>query len=97
MKSIKSKSVISEIFRSGKSITSDLVFAKVLESDNGFVFAVSSKKFKRAVDRNRIKRLMRESVKNVSINKSIALIYIGDKVPTLFEINKSIKNILKNI
>lgn len=72
---------------------------KFLESEsNGFLFAVSSKRFKRAVDRNRIKRLMKESVRKTTVNNKImAFVYIGEVVPTLETINTNINNILNKL
>jgi len=65
---LKNKSEIDKLFKTGKSVSSGVVLAKVINSSSGFVFAVSSKKFKRAVDRNRIKRLMREVVRLIMNN-----------------------------
>jgi ribonuclease P protein component len=96
--SLKNKKEINKLFESGKSVSSGVIFAKFSVSDNpGFVFAVSSKKFKRAVDRNRIKRLMRESVKGMTLTNSVALVFIGSKIPSFIEVDSSIKMILKNI
>ena len=97
--SLKNKTEINKLFESGKSYSSRLVFAKVLDStDSKFVFTVSKKKFKRAVDRNRIKRLMREVVVKEKINgKNIAFVFIGKELPTYNEVENSIKNILCNL
>ena len=96
---LKNKIVINELFEKGKYLSNGSVMIKFLESDsNGFLFAVSSKKFKRAVDRNRIKRLMREVVRlNMIKDKSVAFVFIGDSVPTYLEIEKSIKGIIEKI
>lgn len=90
---------IKDLFNRGKSISNGCVLSKVLVSDDlKFLFAVSSKKFKRAVDRNRIKRLMREVARKSDIKGlKIAFIYIGDKLPTYIEIESSIKNIIVKI
>jgi ribonuclease P protein component len=93
--SIKNKKVIDNIFKIGKSISRGSILVKIIDSGDGFVFAVSSKKFKRAVDRNKIKRLMRESVKGFSTNKGIALIYIGNEVPNFNDVKNSIDSIFK--
>ena len=66
-KRLKSKKLIDELFISGNSIIKypvRLVYLNVdNQQDNNFLvsFSVPKKKFKRAVDRNRIKRLMREA------------------------------------
>jgi ribonuclease P protein component len=96
---LKNKIVINELFEKGKYLSNGSVMIKFLESDsNGFLFAVSSKKFKRAVDRNRIKRLMKESARKINVNnKRIAFVYIGEGVPTFEIVNKSIINLLSKI
>ena len=96
---LKNKIVISELFEKGKYLSNGSVMIKFLESDsNGFLFAVSSKKFKRAVDRNRIKRLMKESARKIIVNnKRIAFVYIGEGVPTFEIVNNSIINLLSKI
>jgi ribonuclease P protein component len=99
MNILKNKIVINELFEKGKYLSNGSVMIKFLESDsNGFLFAVSSKKFKRAVDRNRIKRLMKESARKVNVNnKRIAFVYIGEGLPTFEIINNSINNLLSKI
>jgi ribonuclease P protein component len=96
---LKNKIVINELFEKGKYLSNGSVMIKFLESDsNGFLFAVSSKKFKRAVDRNRIKRLMKESARKINVNnKRIAFVYIGEGLPTFEIINNSINNLLSKI
>ena len=96
---LKNKIVINELFEKGKYLSNGSVMIKFLESDsNGFLFDVSSKKFKRAVDRNRIKRLMKESARKINVNnKRIAFVYIGEGLPTFEKINNSIINLLSKI
>ena len=57
--------MITEVFNGGRSITSHPVKALYKFTDGTTVlqagFTVSSKNFKKAVDRNRLKRLLRES------------------------------------
>lgn len=81
----------------GKTISDKLIMIKWVESDETkFLFAVSSKKFKRAVDRNRVKRLMREVSSKLSIKgKTIAFILRGETVPTFIEISNSISKLIK--
>ena len=96
---LKNKIVINELFEKGKYLSNGSVMIKFLESDsNGFLFAVSSKKFKRAVDRNKIKRYMRESVRGlIAPKKNIAIVYIGVGVPELSDIKESITKLLNKI
>jgi len=66
-KSLKSKLLIDKLFKQGQSLVAyplRLVYLSVnYEANEPFLsgFSVPKKKFKHAVDRNRIKRLMRES------------------------------------
>lgn len=94
---LKNKADIDNLFAVGKYTTDKIVTLKWVDStDTKFLFAVSSKKFKRAVDRNRIKRLMRESVSKLSISgKTVAFIFRGDVVPSFTEINNSITKLVK--
>lgn len=65
------------------------------------LISVSKKKFKRAVKRNRVKRLIREAyrlnkapiselLENKGIRMDIALLYLKDELPTYVDIEKSI-------
>ena len=115
---LKSRKAIEQLFKEGKSFS---VFpfrvlylkapASSLTKNNlQTAFSVSKKYFKKAVDRNRIKRLMREAwrlQKNILedkinfSNKSIAvfIIYTGNELPEyelIFEkITAAIKRLLK--
>jgi len=64
---LKSKKLIEQLFENGKKINAFpilLVYQQINHQSNYKIqagFTVSKRNFKRAVDRNRIKRLMRES------------------------------------
>lgn len=102
---LKDKSVIDVLFAKGKlsvpSISNDLIILKFMDStDPKFLFAVSSAKFKRAVDRNKIKRLMKESTRKLLgevSGKTIAVVYRGKEVPKYEDVNKSIIDLIKKI
>jgi ribonuclease P protein component len=101
IKTIIKESEIKDLFEVCKTISNKLIMIKYLDSDETkFMFCVSSKRFKRAVDRNRIKRLMFETVRKLPFdieNKNIAVIYIGSYVPKYDEINQSINNLIVRI
>ena len=96
---IRNKSDIDILFgKEVKSFSDGILMFRVVSSDSTkFLFAVSSKKFKRAVDRNRIKRFMKESVRDSNvIKKNIAMIYIGNEIPTLEMIKNSVNRFINS-
>lgn len=123
---LKSRKLIEQLFKTGKSFSSFpfRVIYLLAATDNGKEttdhrqqttgiqagFSVSSRNFKRAVDRNRIKRLMREAYrlqKNDLLqqllpdNKKLTLffIYTGNEVPdhelVFIKIMKALKQLQK--
>ena len=98
---MRNKSDIDKVFEMGKTISNNNIMIKFIDSNSTeFLFAVSSKKFKRAVDRNKIKRMMKLSVDNIFnkvVNKKIAIVYIGNDVPTFESVNNSIEKLLLDV
>lgn len=94
---LKSRKTIELLFKEGKSfsIFPFRVLWKLNDSATAPLqtgFAVSSKHFKKAVDRNRIKRLMRESyrlqktdldihLRSREVKLAVFLIYLGNEIP----------------
>jgi ribonuclease P protein component len=90
---LKSRKLIKQLFEDGKALTVfplRLLYLDIEHSSNQPIQAsvtVSKRNFKRAVDRNRIKRLMREAYRlnkpflyeNVSENYIIMFIYLSKK------------------
>lgn len=106
---LKSRKIIGSLFSDGKVIGAYPIkffwIATELKSDKPvqFAFSVPKRKFKKAVDRNKVKRLMREAVR---LNKqalyekleskqqqlAIMVLYSGDKISDFATIeNKVIK------
>ncbi|HMU44904.1 MAG TPA: ribonuclease P protein component [Chitinophagaceae bacterium] len=110
---IKSRKLIEEIFKSGKRFSegSYRVFYTIRKNDASnlqFATGVSGKVFKRAVDRNKIKRLTRETwrmqkqdlLSKFKNNKSglyVFITYTGNEIPAYQEVYKMINNIIKKL
>ena len=92
--SLKSKTDINKLFtaEAKSKVISDCI-VKTYDGTPGYLVTVSSKNFKRAVDRNRIKRLIREEIKGLTPIKSIGIIYIGKELPKEIKLRKYIKHI----
>ncbi|MEN8115775.1 MAG: ribonuclease P protein component [Bacteroidota bacterium] len=107
-----SKKVIDKLFAEGESFLSfpiKISFIKTTLPSNSPVqaaFSVSKKNFKKAVHRNRIKRLMREAYR-LNKNKiyeqtgveqvAIFFIFIGKELPDYTSIEKGIKKGIKKL
>lgn len=94
---LKSKKLIDQMFVQGKSVSAyplRLVYMPTTFNTNNIAktgVSVSKRNFKTAVDRNRIKRLLREAYRlnkleyfnNLSIQHAFMILYIGKEKPTL--------------
>lgn len=108
-----SKKVIESLFKEGKTIRSfpyKLVYKTCdLPTETSFqlAIAVPKRQFKRAPDRNRIKRLIREAVrknkglieKNSTENKQLALflIFIGKEINTYQDTESKIVSLFRRL
>lgn len=93
LRRLKSKAVIDRLFLEGEGIHSKHLFLRLIqEKETPFVYAgvsVSKRNFKKAVDRNRIKRQLRvalKSVAQISFKGSFMLVYKGRKLPNTREL-----------
>lgn len=105
---LKSKILIEELFKSGKGFVSYPIKIQYLAQNtqqHKVAFSVPKRNFKRAVDRNRIKRLMREAYRlNKAIinqedmsKQTIFFIYLAKDIPTYKVLEKAIQNSLKKL
>ena len=99
---LKNKKTIDTMFASGKSVTANGVRAVYVPSETSIAgFSVSKKLHKRAVDRNRIKRLMRESYRlNRSLIKkplAVMFIYALPSMPTQAQATEAIVRCLNRL
>ncbi len=105
---LKSKKIIEQLFSEGKSVTTyplRLVFLKY-EFDDEIQFrtgvSVSKRNFKNAVDRNRIKRLLREAYRlnksnhfnNILASYALMILYIGKDDTDFQSVNASMNELL---
>ena len=88
LKRLKSKIIIDRLFQEGKGLHSKHLFLRLIEdetsSDLYAGVSVSKRNFKKAVDRNRIKRQLRGVLKALSpipFAGSFMLIFKGKKLP----------------
>ena len=109
---LKSRKAIDIMFTKGKSF-SNFPFRVLwidVENEHGLKagFSASTKNFKKATDRNKIKRLMREGYRlqknDLNIQLSLAekainifFIYTGKEIPTYDFIFEKMGNVLKRI
>lgn len=97
---LKSKKLIDQLFNEGQSVSAfplRLVYLPTVFDENMVAktgVSVSKRNFKNAVDRNRIKRLLRESYRlnktsyfnNITTQYAFMILYIGKDKPTLAQV-----------
>src|SRR5690606_15852401 len=105
---LKRKKLIEQLFEGGKGISSypvKLIYLRTELPEDVQIQAgvtVSKRNFKRAVQRNRIKRLLRESYRlnkhlvfnNIEGNFAFLFLYIGKEMPEYEQVEASIKTVL---
>tara|TARA_B100000902_G_scaffold156816_1_gene153101 strand:- start:171 stop:494 length:324 start_codon:yes stop_codon:yes gene_type:complete len=106
VKPIKGNKKIEALFSSGKRCSSSF-FHCIFELDDskeiGYVVSVPKKNFPRAVDRNRVKRLVREVLrKNVELFIDVGFgrfmfIYSFSKIVSFSDIESDFKSLIKKV
>ncbi len=88
------KTQIDNIFKNGKKSYGKILKVVSVPGSGEIIISAPIKTFKRAVDRNRVKRLLRESVREVDFSKVNAfVIYNIAEIKTLNEIKEDLKKI----
>lgn len=104
---LKSKKLIDALFSEGQSVAAfplrlvylETTFTETILAKTGV--SVSKRNFKTAVQRNRIKRLLRESyrlnknafINNLNTQHAFMILYIGKKEPTFVQVETSMKQL----
>ncbi|WP_298901159.1 ribonuclease P protein component [uncultured Psychroserpens sp.] len=106
---LKSKKLIEELFSEGQSMVTyplRLVYLKASFDEEGVQFktgvSVSKRHFKNAVDRNQIKRLLREAYRlnkaeyfnNILSSYALMILYIGKDGTDFDSVNSKMKQLL---
>ena len=105
MKPLKGNKNIELLFNSGKRVSSSFLHCIYLlnKEDSRFVVSVPKKNFPLAVDRNKIKRILREALRKhskevLSFGRGwFMFVYSSDKVVSFLEIEKDLKLLVKDI
>lgn len=107
---LKSRKLIATLFEEGDTIKKYPLTIRFLQTSHTsnfpaqVAFSVPKRKFKKAVDRNRIKRLLREAYRKEkpmlysAISKPYVLMitYIGNEELSYSDIEKKMKKLLEN-
>lgn len=105
---LKSKKRITQLFAEGRSVSIYPIKLIYLETKGQEAaiqvgVAVPKKNFKSAVERNRIKRLLRESYRlnkatvfnNTRSEFAFLFLYLGKEMPTFQEVERKMKSLLQ--
>ena len=107
---LKSLKVIEKLFLEGKSISAyplRMIYLKMEHADGVKIksaVSVSKRNFKKAVTRNRIKRLLREAYRlnkqsyfnNIPTSYALMILYLGKDEPDFELVNTKLKLLLSN-
>ncbi|TNF23657.1 MAG: ribonuclease P protein component [Bacteroidetes bacterium] len=108
-----SRTVINELFRVGRSFSVHPIRVVMLQKEESdatakLLISVPKKRFRKAVDRNHVKRLIRETYR---LNKgklmekwstdgkyfALAFVYIGTDIPSYADLNEAMNRIVEKL
>ncbi|MEW2920610.1 ribonuclease P protein component [Muricauda sp. ANG21] len=105
---LKNKMLFESLFKEGKSVSHfplKLIYLNTSFEDDSKIkvgVVAPKKKFKSAVDRNRIKRLLREAYRlnkslifnNIEGNFAFLFLYLGNKMPSYADIESAMQKLM---
>ena len=105
IKRLKGKTKFNTIFNASSVFKSDFVILLLIKNDKiehlEVAVSVSKKLFKRAVDRNKIKRLLREAIKKneneISFGGQCLFLYKGLKLPDLSLLIREVSSLISKV
>jgi len=104
IKPLKGKKEISLLFENGTQYHGNGLILRFCQEEGPLLsvgVTVSKKNFSKAVDRNRIKRLLRAAIKEQDVLFSFGgkgmLVYTGKKMPDLFYLIKEVKDLFNKV
>ena len=105
IKRLKGKTKFNTIINASSVFRSDFLILRLIKNDKiqhlEVAVTVSKKLFKRAVDRNKIKRLLREAIKknenDISFSGQCLFLYNGLKLPDLSLLIKEVNSLISKV
>ena len=105
IKRLKGKTKFNTLFNASSVFESDFLILRLIKDDKiqhlEVAVTVSKKLFKRAVDRNKIKRLLREAIKknenDISFSGKCLFLYNGLKLPNLSLLIKEVNSLISKV
>ena len=105
IKRLKGKTKFNTIFNASSVFKSDFLILLLIKNDKiehlEVAVTVSKKLFKRAVDRNKIKRLLREAIKknenDISFSGQCLFLYKGLKLPDLSLLIREVSSLISKV
>ena len=106
---LKSKKLIEQLFSEGEIITLHplrLIFIEASFNDDvkfKVGVSVSKRNFKKAVDRNKVKRLLREAYRlnksiifnNITTQNAFMILYLGNEIPNFKDLEIKMKQLFE--